>query len=117
MNFVKDEDLVYLYNGAYLFCYPSMFEGFGIPVLEAQKCALPVVTSNCSSLPEVGGIAAMYIDPENPNDIAKKITTILEDDNLRKKMSFASLKQSAKFSWEKCARQTYDLYKDTINEK
>lgn len=117
LGFVPDAQMLSIYNQALLFCYPSLFEGFGIPVLEAQKCALPVITSNISSLPEVGGDAAIYINPNDFHNIAKNILLLIQNENIRKKMSFASLKQSAKFSWPICAKQTYDLYKKVINEK
>lgn len=117
MDFIDDQELVYLYNAASLLCYPSLFEGFGLPVLEAMACGTPVITSNISSLPEVGGDAARYIDPDNIEDISNKITQILTDQIVLKAMSKKSLKQAKKFSWEKCARETYQVYEKVLKDK
>lgn len=117
MDFIDDQELVYLYQGASLFCYPSLYEGFGLPVLEAMACGTPVITSNISSLPEVGGDAAKYIDPNNVEDISKKITQILTNQNVLKAMSKKSLGQAKQFSWEKCARETYQVYKKVFKDK
>lgn len=113
-----DEDLLYLYNGATLFCFPSIYEGFGLPVLEAQKCGVPVVTSDVSSLPEVAGNAALYVDPGNYKDIADKINTVIQNEKIMKQMQWESLKQANEFSWDKCVKQTLEVYKRVLsNEK
>ena len=109
IGFVPDEDLVGLYSGAKAFIYPSLYEGFGLPVLEALSCGCSVITSNCSSLPEVGGKAALYVDPENINSISQAMTAVLKL-NLREK----SLKQAKQFSWEKTARETLKVYQEVV---
>ncbi len=103
---VSDEDLPSLYKNAEFFILPSLYEGFGIPVLEAMNYGTPVITSNISSLPEVGGDAALYVDPNDTMDIAEKMKKLLHDDNLRKQLVEKGKKQIEKFSWEKSARQT-----------
>jgi glycosyltransferase involved in cell wall biosynthesis len=107
---VSEEDLIGLYNAARLFVFPSLYEGFGLPVLEAMACNCPVVTSNNSSLVEVAGDAACLIDPMNIGDIASGMMNILDDANTANELRAAGLKQSAKFTWEKCARVTHSVY-------
>ena len=104
-------DLGHLCRGASIFVFPSLYEGFGIPLLEAMAAKVPVILANNSSLPEVGGGAALYFDAKNPQDLADKITQVLEDENLRAKMIAKGLEQAKKFSWEKCAQETLDYLK------
>lgn len=104
-GFVPDEDLPYLYKGSLCLVYPSFYEGFGIPPLEALSSGTPVICSNTSSLPEVGGKAALYIDPESRESLKKALISVFNDANLRKKMSVEGLKQAKKFSWEKSANK------------
>ena len=94
----------------------GLYEGFGLPVLEAMKFGCPVITSNVSSLPEAGGEAALYVDPKNVEDIAEKIKKILEDKNLRMDMVKKGHEQIKKFSWEKSAKQTLSIL-ETIGKK
>lgn len=117
LNFVADEDLVYFYNGAKVFCYPSIYEGFGLPPLEAAACGVPVVTSNISSLPEVVGEAGELVNPNNYQEITNALEKILLSEKLQKEMSVKSLKQAKKFSWEKCARETHYVYKKVLDER
>lgn len=107
IGFVPDEDLVGLYSGAKAFIYPSLSEGFGLPVLEAMACGCPVITSNTSSLPEVGGNAAIYVNPNNLQEIAEALRSVGKL-NLKQK----SLQQAKKFSWEKTARETLTVYQE-----
>jgi len=109
---VPDEDLPYLYNGATIFVYPSFYEGFGLPVLEAMQCGCPVITSNNSSLPEVAGDAALFINPDVVNDIKNGMEKSLMDEGLRKELSIKGLNRARKFSWEKCARETLEIYEN-----
>lgn len=111
-GFVQDEDLPYIYNGASIFVYPSLFEGFGLPPLEAAACGVPVVTSNLSSLPEVMGKAAVLINPTNENEIAKTIKLILNRPKLARKLVKNGLFQVKKFSWEKAARETLKIFEE-----
>jgi glycosyltransferase involved in cell wall biosynthesis len=103
---VTDEDLPSFYKNAICFVLPSLYEGFGLPVLEAMKYGCPVITSNISSLPEAGGNAALYVDPENVDDIRKKLELIVNDDKLRNELVKKGYEQVKKFSWEKTAKQT-----------
>ncbi len=111
-GFVSDRDLAKLYEDAFLFIYPSLYEGFGLPVIEAMSFGLPVVTSNISSMPEAAGDAGLLIDPSSPKSISDAMLRIMEEDQLRKKMSRQSLQQSQKFSWRTCARETLRVIED-----
>ena len=111
-NYLAEGDLPALMNGAEVFVYPSFYEGFGLPVLEAMQCGTPVVTSNVSSLPEVGGDACLYVDPHSVEEIADRIRMVLTDSNLQKSMSEKGIVQAKHFSWEKCARETLRVYEN-----
>lgn len=115
LNFVPDEDLSELYKHAMCFVLPSLYEGFGLPVLEAMKHNCPVITSNVSSLPEAGGEAALYVDPLKVSDITDKLEKLLTDGDLRKKLIEKGKKQITKFSWEKTAKETLDVLKEVGN--
>ncbi len=103
-------DLVKLYNLADFFTYVSIYEGFGIPPLEAMTCGCPVISSNNSSLPEVVGEAAFKVNPFELEDIADAIQKLANDEDMKQKYRELGLVQSKKFSWEKCARQTLEVY-------
>lgn len=105
-GYIKREDRPYLYNLASLFVYPSFLEGFGLPVLEAMACGAPVITSHNSSLPEVAGNAAIFIEPDRPTEILKAAEHILTDKKLYNKIKNRGLKQARIFSWKKCAKET-----------
>lgn len=105
-DFVRDEEMPSLYRNAQCFVLPSLYEGFGLPVLEAMQNDCPVIISNVSSLPEAGGEAALYVDPKNINDIAEKIDKVLSSPKLREEMIKKGRDQVKKFSWEKTARET-----------
>ncbi|MGH7179628.1 MAG: glycosyltransferase family 4 protein [Tepidisphaeraceae bacterium] len=105
-----DRRLVTLYSHAAALVYPSLYEGFGIPILEAFGCGCPVVSSDRSSLPEVGGDAALYFDPEQPDDMAAKLSRILEDQALRTRLIRAGREREKQFTWESAARQTREFY-------
>ena len=106
LDFVPDDELVMLYKNALCFLFPSLYEGFGLPILEAMKLGCPVITSNVSSMPEAGGDAAIYVDPENVEDIAKKLEKVLSDSKLRSEMVEKGKKQVQKFNWDKTAKET-----------
>lgn len=110
IDYVPDEDLVSFYNGATLFIYPSLYEGFGLPVLEAMSCGTAVIASNVSSLPEVTGDAALLIDPLKPKEIADAIKSLLLNRSLRESMESRGLEQSTLFSWERVAKMTTEVY-------
>lgn len=116
LEFVSNEELTTFYKHASCFVLPSLYEGFGLPVLEAMKNGCPVITSNISSLPEAGGDAALYVDPEDANDITKKIMLVLSDKQKRNDMIKKGYEQVKKFSWEKTAKQTLSVL-ETIAKK
>ena len=109
-GYVPDDDLLYLYQNATVFVFPSLKEGFGIPPLEAQAFGTPVVASNASCIPEVCGEGALYFDPNNPTDMAEKMKLILEDKNLRRVLVSKGRKNVKKFSWQKMAEQTLEVF-------
>ncbi len=105
---VTDQKLPGIVAAAYAVVYPSIFEGFGIPILEAMLCDVPVITSNSSSMPEVGGDAALYINPLSEEDIKDKLVRIATDEKLRSEMIQKSRLQRAKFNWELTAKKLWD---------
>ncbi|MEK7502042.1 MAG: glycosyltransferase family 1 protein [Patescibacteria group bacterium] len=116
VGFVETEDLVVLYNLATVFIMPSLYEGFGLPILEAMACGCPVITTKEGSIPEVAGDAAFYTDAYDSDKIAKDITEVFEDEKLRKEFSAAGFKQSGKFSWKKTAEQTVRAYEKVLEK-
>jgi len=111
---ISDEELRYLYNGATVLLFPSEYEGFGLPVLEAMACGTPVVTCNVSSLPEVGGKAAIYIEPGDHKALLRKMESFARGECNREKLSQKCMAQAKEFSWQKCARQTVQVYCDCL---
>ena len=108
-DYVKEEDKAALISGAYLFVLPSFWEGFGLDILNAMACGVPVAASNIAAIPEVAGKAGVLFDPENPEDIAKKISEVLDlDSDKYKELSKKSIEQASKFSWEKTAKKTIE---------
>ena len=110
-GFVADEELIYLYNGAQVFVYPSFYEGFGIPVLEAMACKIPVIVSNTSSLPELVGDAGMLVDPHSQEGFAEAMRKVLGDKDEAERLSEKGYLRSANFSWEKSAKALMDIFK------
>ncbi len=110
-GYVSDEDLPGIYKLAELFVYPSKYEGFGLPLLEAMACGVPVIASNVSSIPEVVGDAGLLFDPYAPDQLADCIFQVLEDPLLRKKLISNGLKRKEAFSWQKTAEETLNIYK------
>lgn len=109
---VSDEDLPAVYQMASLFVWPSLMEGFGLPVLEAMQMGVPVITSDRGALPEVGGKAALQIDPEDVQELAKAIKLVLESRELREGLVEKGYKQVKKFSWQQAARETLKVLSD-----
>lgn len=116
-DFVSDDELIALYQQAICFILPSLYEGFGLPVLEAMKHGCPVITSNVSSLPEAGGEAAVYVDPLSTDDISEKIIKVVNHPEIRKELKEKSKAQLAKFSWEKTAKETLKVLEEVAKEK
>ena len=111
---VSNNELIKLYNESKLFLFPSFYEGFGLPVLEAMACGTPVITSNVSSLPEVGGDAVLYCNPNDIVDIKEKIELLLEDENLQKSMIKNGLERVKKFTWEKAADNHIEIFEEVL---
>jgi len=111
---VAEEDKPALYRGAMAFLYPTRYEGFGLPALEALACGVPVVGSNASSVPEIVGGAGMLVDPDDARSMAGSLIAVVTEYELHEKLSDAAVKQAARFSWEKCARETLQAYHDTL---
>lgn len=113
LDFVPQEDLPTLYKNALVFVYPSLYEGFGLPILEAMNLGTPVICSKGSSLPEVGEDGVLYCDPEDTDDIAMVIKNILVNKELKKTLSVKGKLQSEKFSWEKFSQKMLNISKNT----
>lgn len=114
LGFVDDQELVGITNLAKAVLLVSYYEGFGLPILEAQVCGVPVITSPNSSLTEVGGESVLYADPKNTDDIAAAITKIFEDENKRVQLIKKGYQNLNRFSWEKCARETIEVYEKIL---
>lgn len=112
-----DETLANLYKYATIFVYPSQYEGFGIPPLEAMHYGCPVLTSNTSSIPEVVGNAGLYFDPNNMEELRDKMEILLYNDILRKQLIQLGYQQEQKFNWDTCAEETAEFYKSTLGDK
>lgn len=115
IDHIPEEDLQKFYNLADLFVFPSLFEGFGFPPLEAMACGTPVITSNTSSLPEVVGNAGIMLQPNDIDGFAGAMYEVLMNENLRNDMIEKGLEQAKKFNWKKCARDTLEVYEKAID--
>ena len=111
------EALRLLYSTAAALVFPSFEEGFGFPVLEAMSYGLPVITSNCSAMPEVAGEAALYVDPRNVSEISEAMRRLAEDPTLAADLRQRGKQQAGLFSWGKCARQTWEVYQEALSRK
>lgn len=114
LGYVDRAVLPTIYTGASAFIYPSHFEGFGLPVLEAMSCGIPVIVSNVSSLPEIIGTAGLTFSPNNQDQLVKRIYQIIEDESLQQTLSKKSLQQAAKFSWHKTAKETLEIFEQLM---
>ncbi len=112
---VSNEELVKLYNKAKFFVYPSLYEGFGLPIVEAMACGCPVITSNFGATKEVAGMAAMLVDTKDPKKISEAMTKLIGSDKLQRKLSLSGLKRAREFSWEQTAKSTVSLYERTFS--
>jgi glycosyltransferase involved in cell wall biosynthesis len=111
---VADEDKVALYQQARAFLYPTLYEGFGLPALEALACGVPVIGSNASSVPEIVGDAGILVDPQDARAMAGALIAVCTEDPLHDDLSERALRQAEKFSWEKCARETAEAYESVL---
>ena len=111
---VAEEDKVALYQQARAFLYPTLYEGFGLPALEALTCGVPVVGSNASSVPEIVGDAGILVDPQDARSMAGALIAVCTDEALHTELSERALQQAKKFSWEQCARETAAAYESVV---
>ncbi|MCF6245784.1 MAG: glycosyltransferase family 4 protein [Desulfobacula sp.] len=116
-GFIPDEYLSAIYSGALAFIYPSFYEGFGLPPLEAMQCGTPVITSDRSSLPEVVGDAGIIIDPEDEDALCQAMINIVKNNKLRAELSKKGIERSKIFSWKKCADETIEAYRFALDNK
>jgi glycosyltransferase involved in cell wall biosynthesis len=114
-GYVDDAHLPAVYGGALLFLFPSLYEGFGLPVLEAMACGTPVITSTASSLPEVAGDAALLVEPLDVGAIAAAMRRLLDDESLRSELSKNGAHRAAGFTWDQAANATHDVYRRLMN--
>ena len=117
MSRVSEEDLVGLYNMANVFVLPSLYEGFGLPVLEAMACGTPVIAADAASLPEVVGDAGLLVDPRSPEDIAEAIAQVLKDPALASDLRERGLRRAREFTWERTARGTLEAYHQVLEDR
>jgi len=113
-GYADDVDLAPLYSGALAFVYPSLYEGFGLPVLEAMQCGTPVITSSTSSLPEVVGDAGLLVDPQDGAALCQAMLALYEDADRRAELSSRAVARAGRFSWERCAHETVAAYRQAI---
>jgi glycosyltransferase involved in cell wall biosynthesis len=113
-GYVPESDLPALYSGALCFIYPSYFEGFGLPPLEAMKCGAPVIVGNATSLPEVVGDAGLKVDPFDVSAIAAAMDQLINSSELRQELSAKGLKRAKLFDWRETARQTLRVYEQVV---
>ena len=116
-GYVVENDLPILYSRAQLYVFPSLYEGFGLPLLEAMASGTAVAASNATSLPEVAGDAAAYFDPRDVDDMAGVIGALLQDDRLREQLRARGLERARRFTWEDCARRTLAVYEQAARRK
>jgi len=117
LGYVPTDDLVVIYNLASVYCQPSLYEGFGLQILEAMACGCPVVTSIVSSLPEIAGDAAVLVNPEKPKEIAKAIYNIVSNSSFSSNLKNRGLKQVKNFSWEKTSLNTGEIYEKIVKNE
>ena len=114
-SFVNDQELLALYQNAYCLLFPSFYEGFGLPIVEAQSFGVPVITSNISSMPEVVGEGGLLVDPCSIESIKKALKSLLSDKLLRNSLSKKAMINAQRFSWEKTVNTTYNVFSESMN--
>jgi glycosyltransferase involved in cell wall biosynthesis len=113
-GYIQDEDLAALYSMSTFFLYPSLSEGFGMPLVEAMACGAPVITSNTTCLPEISGNAALLVNPTDTAEIARAITQMAEDESLRLLKIAQGILNAKRFSWSKTAERVFKVYEDVL---
>lgn len=114
---VDDDELTALYRGALAFLFPSLYEGFGIPPVEAQQCGCPVIAARAASLPEVLGDSAVWVDPHDESDMAAAMTRVADDENLRARLTAAGLRNAGRYSWRKSAERVSAVIDQVVNAR
>ncbi len=114
MNYIDDEDIVLLYNCAKMLIFPSLYEGFGLPILEAMACGVPVVASNATSIPEVAGDAAILVDAKNEEELYEAMLVVLRDEKIRESLIRKGFDRAKEFNWNDTARRTVEVYKKAL---
>ncbi len=115
-GYVPDEELPFWYNAAALFAFPSVYEGFGMPVVEAMACGTAVVAANCSSIPEAGGEAALYFDPQSVESLVNRLTAVLDNPDICATMQAKGIQQAQKFSWTRASEITTLAYQQALDD-
>ena len=116
-GYIKNADLPYVYNNAFAFLYTSLRESFGIPLLEAMACGTPVITSNTSSMPEIGGSEALMVNPQNADEITEKMLLLEEDNIIYQKQKEIGIRRAQQFSWKYTAEQLLTVYEDVYRQR
>lgn len=116
-GYISDEDLSAVYSGATAFIFPSLYEGFGLPVLEAMQCGTPVISSNSTSLPEIVGDAGILVNPKDQDQLCQSMLNVLQNTQLRDLLRHKGIKRAKQFSWQKCANETLDIYKTILGNR
>jgi len=114
-GYIKDEEAPYLYNGADIYAFPSIYEGFGLPPLEAMSCGIPVVASNTSSIPEIVSGAGILLDPHDTESWVKELVRLLRNKDERARLGQKSLERAKDFSWQRTAEKTIQVYEELLN--
>ncbi|MEQ1838701.1 MAG: glycosyltransferase family 1 protein, partial [Candidatus Nitrotoga sp.] len=116
-GYVSEEQLSTLYAHARFLAMPSLYEGFGLPLVEAMSFGVPVLTSSCSSLPEVAGDAGVLVDPHNTNSVTSGLLQLLKDDELRNELAVRAKVNVVRFSWAKAAKETMEIFEEAIEDR
>lgn len=116
-GYVTDDELALLYHSSQALVYPSLYEGFGLPILEAMACGTPVICSNTSSMPEVAGDAALLIDPLNVGEMSEAIAQVAGSGSVRAELAARGLRRNAQFTWQETARQTANVYEKVVEDR
>jgi glycosyltransferase involved in cell wall biosynthesis len=116
-GYVRDQDLPFWYNAARALVFPSLYEGFGMPVIEAMACGTPVVAARSSSIPEAGGEAALYFDPHDVGALAQQLTEVIHKDSLVERMRYEGLAQAKRFSWQRAGVETAQVYIKALGDQ